>query len=604
MSSVVGSLVVNLSARTAQFSSGLKQAGSSLQGFAKNFALLSGNIAGLGDPLSGAGIAKFLTDSVRAANEAQQAQAKLGAVLRATGRAAGLTAGELTQYASQLQNVTNFEDDATTGAMAVLATFKEIKGDVFKDAVASAQDLSAVMGTDLQSSVVQIGKALNDPIKGISALTRVGVSFTESQKEQIKALQESGDLMGAQRVILAELKSEFGGAAQAMADPMVQLKNTLGDVAENIGAQLLPFIRQWADDLKAVTANVAETEQGFSAIGDVMGWVADAWQVFTIGIQPGLALIAEGFAKIAEGAAFLADFLPGAGEWAADFAQAMRDAANAEWDDVRKASAAPWASDEIRRRARREAAEREAAAGAASRGVSPGAGLDEFVGGLRERLAGVGVDEFGKLEQQLRDLEIKSDDPWAVQEARELIEQLKAADQIVKDMARGKDLAEKFASPVEQLEAKLLDLQNLLVSGYLGEGAAGQAVYQRAADQARQQALGFKAEEQSPLEKFLEQMQQLNEAFDAGLIGQSAYDAAAEQFRAGAIEGMKGPGGFAPVAYQGSREAYERQYGEDQSQYLRNLVLRAEQQLMEAKTQTALLREMTGDEGGVASLPR
>ncbi len=78
--------------------------------------------------------------------------------------------------------------------------------------------MSAVMGQDLTSSMVQLGKALNDPIVGVGALAEVGVSFTAAQREQIAVLQQSGNIMGAQSIILAELNAEFGGAATAIRD--------------------------------------------------------------------------------------------------------------------------------------------------------------------------------------------------------------------------------------------------------------------------------------------------------------------------------------------------------------------------------------------------
>jgi len=193
-----------------------------------------------------------------AAGEQIAAERKLESVLAATGNAAGFTADELKRMAADLQQVTNYGDEATLSAMGVLASFTNIKGDVFRDATTAAQDLSAVMGQDLQSSVVQIGKALNDPIKGVTALQRVGVAFTQQQKDQITAMVEAGNSMGAQQLILAELKKEFGGAAEAMADPFTQFKNAAGDVSEElgmlvreIGTELLPVgyqLLEWTSD--------------------------------------------------------------------------------------------------------------------------------------------------------------------------------------------------------------------------------------------------------------------------------------------------------------------------------------------------------------------
>jgi hypothetical protein len=123
------------------------------------------------------------------------------------------------------------------------------------------------MGQDLQSSVVQIGKALNDPIKGVTALQRVGVAFTQQQRDQINALVASGNSMAAQQMILAELKKEFGGAAEAMADPFTQFGNAAGDVQEelgmlfrDIGTVLLPI----GNDLLAWTSDAISGLRGYA----------------------------------------------------------------------------------------------------------------------------------------------------------------------------------------------------------------------------------------------------------------------------------------------------------------------------------------------------
>lgn len=212
----------------------------------KTLRTVTANVAAAGVGIgAGAAIAGLyslntvLRESVQLAGEQEAAEAKLEAVLRATGEAAGLSADDLKTYAGDLQSITTYGDEATIAAMAMLATFKGISGDNFKEATRLAQDMSAVMDQDLNSSIVQIGKALNDPVKGMSALSRVGVTFTESQKDQIKALQESGDLLGAQKIILEELESQFGGAAEAARDTfgggVEGAGNALGDLKEEIG---------------------------------------------------------------------------------------------------------------------------------------------------------------------------------------------------------------------------------------------------------------------------------------------------------------------------------------------------------------------------------
>jgi phage-related protein len=107
---------------------------------------------------------------------------------------------------------------------------------------------------DLQSAAVMAGKALNDPVAGISAMSRAGIQFTEDQKATIKALAEGGDMAGAQAIILKELETQFGGTAETMAQTskgqMTQAMNTLGDAMEVVGGIIVPYLAKIADKVK------------------------------------------------------------------------------------------------------------------------------------------------------------------------------------------------------------------------------------------------------------------------------------------------------------------------------------------------------------------
>lgn len=249
---------------------GLKQVQTGATGLTSKMQGLAKSIGPVRAALATLGAGAFVGKAIAAAGEQIKSERKLAAVLKATGHAAGKSAAEIQKLASSRQAVTNFSDEATIAAAGVLATFKEIKGSVFDGAIIAAQDLSAVMGQDLDSSIVQIGKALNDPIKGVTALTRVGVSFTQQQKDQIKTMQESGDLMGAQGVILKELKGEFGGAAKAMADPFVQFKNTFGDVMENIGFAIRPIVKLFTDFFTRFLGPVTNNRIAMTKFGDAI----------------------------------------------------------------------------------------------------------------------------------------------------------------------------------------------------------------------------------------------------------------------------------------------------------------------------------------------
>lgn len=198
--------------------------------------------------------------------DAQQVASQTAAVLKSTGGAAGLTADDISGLAGSLSKLTPFEDEAIQSAENLLLTFTNIGGDVMPQATETVLNMSQALGQDLKSSSVQLGKALNDPIKGITALSRVGVSFTEQQKDQIKAMQEAGNVAGAQAIILKELDTEFGGAAKAAGQTfggqMVILQTAVGNVAEAIGGPLikglsslatavLPAVQAFADELPA-----------------------------------------------------------------------------------------------------------------------------------------------------------------------------------------------------------------------------------------------------------------------------------------------------------------------------------------------------------------
>jgi hypothetical protein len=194
----------------------------------------------------GTALTGFAIAGVRAFIEQDKVMKITEQTIKSTGNAAGLASEQIFKMASEFQKVTKFGDEAIIGAQNLLLTFKNIKADNFERTTAAVLDMSEAMGMDLKSSAIQLGKALNDPTTGLSMLTRVGITFTDQQKEQIKALQESGQAAKAQGVILAELESQFGGVARAAADGTgvyKQTANLLGDVLEVGGKVVNEFLQ-------------------------------------------------------------------------------------------------------------------------------------------------------------------------------------------------------------------------------------------------------------------------------------------------------------------------------------------------------------------------
>lgn len=232
-------------------SGGIGKIAGGLKSFLNPATLAAAAVAGIGAAIGG---------MILAAEESRQVMAQTEAVIKSTGGAAGVSAEEVSNYAQALSQVTNFDDEAIQGGQNLLLTFTKIGKDVFPDATQTMLDMSAALGQDLKGSAIQLGKALNDPIQGITALRRVGVSFTEEQERQIKVLVESGRTMEAQKLILAELKTEFGGVAKATASPLTVLKNQIGNVGEAIGGVFLGAINSAASGL----VNLINKVQGFS----------------------------------------------------------------------------------------------------------------------------------------------------------------------------------------------------------------------------------------------------------------------------------------------------------------------------------------------------
>jgi hypothetical protein len=188
---------------------------------------------------------KVVFDSIKALGEQEKAEAKIERVLKTTGHAAKLTSTELKSYARHIAETTEFADELVLSAEAMLLTFTKINGEVFKDALAISADMSVAFGQDLKSSVIQVGKALNDPAKGFTALRRIGVSFSKEQEKLIKGFMSVNDLASAQKVILDELQTEFGGVASNVGNSamtVAQLGNAWGDFMEVFGETVAPVV--------------------------------------------------------------------------------------------------------------------------------------------------------------------------------------------------------------------------------------------------------------------------------------------------------------------------------------------------------------------------
>lgn len=237
---------------------------------------------GAGIVAATAAVAAFGTFSVREAADAQKVAAQTNAVIKSTGGVAKVSAQEVDRLSTALANKSGVDDETIASGQNLLLTFTNIRS-TFGEAARAALDMSVALGTDLNAAAMQVGKALNDPEKGMTRLTRVGVTFTEQQKKQVAAMVDAGRTADAQRIILAELRKEFGGSAKAAGDTFAgkldKLKVAFGNVAENVGGVLIPYLGDFAD---WVNDHMPEIEKGIKGaikgISTVLGGVVDAFK--------------------------------------------------------------------------------------------------------------------------------------------------------------------------------------------------------------------------------------------------------------------------------------------------------------------------------------
>ncbi len=253
---------------------GVRNATSDLDRLAKQGAKTEGIIGGLTKgfaALGGALLVKdFLGAVIRNTMEAEQVLAQLNAVIKSTGGAAGVAAEDVLALSSALQGVTVFDDESITGAQNMLLTFRNIGSEVFPRATEAVLDLATVLKTDLKSASIQVGKALNDPAVGLTALSRAGITFSDSQKKVIKELFETGRVAEAQRTILKELETQMGGSARAARDTLggalQSLQNAFGDLLEgDSGSDGVRGTKEAIEQLTAVMQS-SETKAGFQTI--------------------------------------------------------------------------------------------------------------------------------------------------------------------------------------------------------------------------------------------------------------------------------------------------------------------------------------------------
>ena len=251
------------------------QASKELRGISSSFKDL-----GLALPTAAAATAalsKYMHDAVKMGLENQRVMTELNTVLESTKSVSGLTAEGIAAMAAELQGVTRFGDETIIKSQAMLLTFTKIGKEIFPEATEAMLNMAEKFGS-IEASAEQLGKALNEPVTGVTALRRVGVQLSDAQEDQIKKFVDLGDITAAQKVILGELETQVGGLARAMgkttAGQMTIFNNRLGEIQESIGLGVLPTMDKLIEKISALAAPLMGSNKEFAELSKYMTEIA------------------------------------------------------------------------------------------------------------------------------------------------------------------------------------------------------------------------------------------------------------------------------------------------------------------------------------------
>lgn len=225
--------------------------------------------------------AGFLNDCMKEAADASKVQTQLNAVLSSTHGISGMTSKSINDIADNLEKMTNVDKDAIVAGQNMLLTFTRIGQDVFPQATTAMLNMATAMNNgmtpnaeQLRQTAMQLGIALNNPIDGIGRLTRVGVMFTETQKEQINNFIKAGETANAQKVILGELETEFGQLAEKSRSPMQQATRAVDELKKSLGQMLLPVVREYSakitENVEKITTFIITHKDAIAEVGKLV----------------------------------------------------------------------------------------------------------------------------------------------------------------------------------------------------------------------------------------------------------------------------------------------------------------------------------------------
>ena len=194
-----------------------------------------------------------MKECVEAYSEAEKVTLRLEAVWANVGKTTNKGAIDIENYAESIEKVTYFSGEAVKEASLLLAATESLTEEGFQRALDASIDLAAALGEDVSSAASTLAKAMEDPEAALSRLKTIGVTFTDEEKEKIKALADANQQYEAQSLILEKIEQKYKGVAHAInntpAGKLDNIKDALQDIRENLGGALLNTIQPALEQL-------------------------------------------------------------------------------------------------------------------------------------------------------------------------------------------------------------------------------------------------------------------------------------------------------------------------------------------------------------------
>lgn len=253
---VLGVEIIGEFKKLADATKGSEKSLNGLESQAKKFSKgINTALATIGIGLSIGALVNFGQAAIRSAEAAQVADQRLNQVAKSMNLFGNDTADvtkRLSKFADQQELLTGVQAETVKQVQATLITFGKLGqsanqvGGSFDRATKAALDLAAAGFGSAETNAIQLGKALQDPIKGLTALARSGVTFTEQEKERIKTLVESNKLGEAQALILSAIEQQVGGTAEATVTASARMEAAFGQIQDAVGLALLPVLEEFS----------------------------------------------------------------------------------------------------------------------------------------------------------------------------------------------------------------------------------------------------------------------------------------------------------------------------------------------------------------------